>query len=277
MKQVCSLLKISVFSCYVILSLDAFAGDPYRLVAGAREAGMSYACVMKNDFWSFFHNPAGLAFNNSYSFGLNYESRFSIKELGTRSAALVIPAGKASLGAIYSHFGYSDFKRQLAGIACGLGVTEKIAAGIQIDYFSEKISGEYNNIQILTCEAGILISASDKVKIGIHLFNPVPDSFRKIHVPARLSAGTGVSLSSSLFAGIEAEMTTDNNLVVRTGFEYEAVKKFWIRGGFSSANSSFSFGLGWLTKPFLIDVAFSTHEKLGITPSISIIYIISKN
>jgi hypothetical protein len=276
LKQLFSLLKISVVISFVILSVDVFAGDPYRSAAGAREAGMSYVCIMKGDFWSFFHNPAGLALNKSFSFGLNYENRFNIKELGTRSAALAIPAGKTSIGAIYSHFGYSDFKRQMAGLACGLRVTDRIAAGVQIDYFSEKISGGYNNIQLLTCGAGVLISATDNVTFGIHIFNPVPNSVRKFPMPSVLRIGAGLSLSKDLFAGIETEMTTGNRLVVRTGFEYEAVKNFWVRGGFGTANSSFSFGIGVLAKPALIDLAFSTHETLGITSSISIIIKINK-
>jgi hypothetical protein len=272
-----SLLKISVFISIIIPSVNVFAGDPYRSAAGAREAGMAFACVMKSDFWSFFHNPAGLAFNNSLSFGFNYESRFNIKELGTRSAAITVPTGKASLGAIYSHFGYSDFKRQLAGLGCGLRVTEKVAVGVLIDYFSEKIAGEYKNLQLLTCEAGVLISPLENVKIGIQLFNPVPNSLRKIKVPTTLRAGAGIGLSSDLFAGVETEMTSGDKLVVRTGFEYEAVKKLWVRGGFSTENSSFSFGVGWQAKPAIIDVAFSTHERLGITSSISVIFNIKKN
>ena len=266
-----SLLKISAFICFVILSVTASAGDPFRSSAGAREAGIAYTCVMKNDFWSFFHNPAGLAINRSFSFGFNYESRFSIKELGTRSAAIVIPAGKTSLGAIYSHFGYSDFKRQLAGLACGLSVTDKISAGVQVDYLSEKITGEYNNIQILTGALGVLISVTENVRLGINLFNPVPNSIRKIKMPSVLRVGAGVNLAKNLFAGAETEMTTGNKLLVRTGFEYEAIKRLWVRGGFCTANSSFSFGVGWMSKPALIDIAFTTHEKLGITSSVSLI------
>lgn len=272
MKQLFSLKKISVSVCCVILSVNAFAGDLYRSAAGARQAGMAYACVMKSDLWSSFHNQAGLAFINSFSFGFNCESRFSLKELGTRSAALTIPAGSASVGVVYSHFGYSDFKRQKAGIACGLPLSEKIAAGIQVDYFSERAAGEYNNNQLLTCEAGVLFSASENVSVGIHLFNPVPNSIRKTDIPSVLRAGAGIDLSKELFAGIEAEMITGDKLVVMTGFEYEAVKRLWFRGGFSTANSSFSFGLGYQTQPALIDIAFSTHERLGITSSISIIF-----
>ena len=139
---------------------------------------------MKNGFWSSFHNQALLAHNNSFSFGFNYENRFSIKELGTRSAGMTIPAGKASLGVVYSHFGYTDFKREMTGLACGMKLSDKISAGVQVDYFSERTSGEYSNNQFVTCETGLLITPSENIRIGIHLFNPVPNSIRKTFMPA---------------------------------------------------------------------------------------------
>lgn len=272
LKQLFSLQKISVSVCFVILSINAFAGDPYRSAAGARQAAMAYICVMNSDLWSSFHNQAGLALNKSLSLGFNYENRFNIKELGTRSLGVTIPAGKASVGTVYSYFGYSDFKRQMVGIACGLPLSGKISAGVQIDYFSERTSDEYNNNQLLTYEAGILVKASANVKVGIHLFNPVPNLIRKVKMPSGLRVGAGVNLAKDLFAGIETGMTTGQKLDVRTGFEYEAAKRFWLRGGFSSANSSFSFGFGYKSTPAMIDISFSTHEKLGITSSISIIF-----
>jgi hypothetical protein len=277
LKQLFSLQKIPVLVSFSILSVCGFAGDPYRSAAGARQAGMEYVCVMKSDLWVSFHNQAGLALNKSLTFGFNYENRFSIKELGTRSVGITIPAGKASAGGIYSQFGYSDFKRQMVGIACGLPLSGKISAGVQIDYFSETTSGKYDNNQLLTFEAGILVTASKNIKIGIHIFNPVPNTIRKAAMPSGLRVGTGVNLAKDLFAGIETEMNTGQNPEVRTGFEYEAAKRLWLRGGFGTSNSSFSFGLGYSGKPALIDISFSTHEKLGITSSISIIFIINKD
>ena len=87
-------------------------------------------------------------------------------------------------------------------------------------------------------------------------------------------AGAGLDLSKTLFAGAEVEMSTDENLIIRTGFEYEAAKKFRIRGGFSTKNSSFSFGFGYLMKSLKIDLGFSTHDRLGVTSSVSLIYAI---
>jgi len=267
-----SLQQISVSVLFVFLSLSVYCGDPFRPSAGAREAGMGYICVMNNTFWSSFHNQAALAPNSSFSFGINYENRFNIRELGTRTAGMIIPAGRASLGAVYSHFGYSDYKREMAGLACGVRLSEKIMAGVQADYYSEKTYGEYSNSEVITCEAGLIVLPSENIRVGIHLFNPVPGSIRKTYMPARLRIGTGMELSKLLFAGVEAEMSSGDNLIIKTGFEYEAAGKFWLRGGFSTENTSFSFGVGCLLKILQLDISFVTHEKLGVTTSASLIF-----
>jgi hypothetical protein len=267
-----SLQKIIVSLFLVFLSALGYCGDPFSLKTGAREAGMAGVCLMNNDLWSSFNNQAGLAFNKSFTFGFNYENRFAIKELGVRSAGLVIPAGKVSLGVVYSNFGYSDFRRELIGLSSGMPLSDNIAAGVQIEYFSEKTIGEYHNNQILTCEAGIIMTVSENAKAGIHLFNPVPNSLRKSDMPSELRTDLGMNLSKELFAAVEARMSTGQKLIIKTGFEYEAAKKFMIRGGFSTENNSFCFGTGYDAGPARIDLGFATHEKLGITSSISMIF-----
>lgn len=233
---------------------------------------MGSVSILKPGFWSSFHNQALLANNTSFLAGIDYKNRFCIPELGSRTTGIIIPAGGTSLGIVYSHFGYPDFTRQSAGFACGLTLSEKISAGVQIDYFSEKTSGEYDNYQIVTCEAGLALKVSDNTTLGIHLFNPVPNSFRKSFLPATLTIGAGIDLSKVLFAGAEAEMTNGEKLIFRSGFEYEAAKNLWLRGGFCTEDSSFSFGLGYFFKAVQLDLAFATHEKLGITSGASLIF-----
>ena len=267
-----SLHKIPVSLILIFTSLTSSGTDPYRPPAGAGEAGTGYVCIMKKSFWSSFHNQALLVQNGSLSFGVNYDNRFGISQLGTRTIGAVIPSGKASLGVLYSYFGYADFRRNTAGLACGLKLSERISAGAQIDYFAEMAPGEYEDVHLMTGEAGIVFSASENTMIGIHLFNPVPNSLRKSSMPSRIRVGAGTNLNNLLFAGAEAEMSTGGKLILRTGFEYEAVKEFWLRSGFSTENNSFSFGIGYLAKFVKLDLAFSTHEKLGITSSASLIF-----
>jgi hypothetical protein len=245
---------------------------PYGIQAGAGEAGMGYACIVKEGFWSSFRNQALLPFNKSSRAGVNYENRFGIAALGTSTAGITLTAGKASIGAAYSHFGYTDFKRDIAGLACGVKLSEIIAAGVQIDYFSERTSGEYYNNQYITFETGFIALPTDNIKIGFHLFNPIPNSLRKNNQPVALTVGAGIDLSKILFAGAEVEMSTGSNLNLRTGFEYEAVKNLRLRAGFSTRNNSFCFGTGYETGIVTIDLGFTTHEQLGVTSSASLIF-----
>ena len=242
------------------------------LPPGAGAAGMGSVCILQNGFWSSFHNQALLAGSGSFSAGINYENRFSISELGTRSAGLIIPAGGTSLGMVYSHFGYDHFRRQVCGLACGLALSGNISGGVQIDYFSERTSGEYDNRNTLTFEAGLLVSVKDNIRIGVHVFNPVPNSIRKSFLPSTLTAGAGIELSKVLFTGAEVEISSGERLILKTGFEYEAFQRIWLRGGFITENTSFSFGLGYQLKSLKLDISFSTHEKLGITSSASLIF-----
>ncbi|MBG0858299.1 MAG: hypothetical protein IQL11_02265 [Bacteroidales bacterium] len=272
MKQLISLLKKPVSVIVLFLPVSVSAGNIYHLPAGAAEAGMGSVCVMQTGFWSSFQNQASLAFNNYLSAGINYENRFSLKELGTRIAGIIIPAGNASLGMIYSHFGYSCYRREMAGLGCGLLLSENLAAGIQIDYFTEKTPGEYGNHQAVICEAGLLVTPRENIRIGVHIFNPVPNSLRKVFMPVTIRTGVGIELDKGLFAGAEAEMSSGRRLVFKTGFDYEAVKNFRIRGGFCTENNAFSFGLGYTVKFLNLDLSFTTHEKLGITSCASMIF-----
>jgi len=267
-----SLHKITVSVLFVFLFTALSAGDPYRIPAGAGESGMSSVCIMKNGFWPSFHNQALLGFNSSFSAGINYENRFNIGELGTRTAGVIIPAGNGSVGIVYSNFGYNHFRRETAGLSCGLAFSRIIAAGVQIDYFSEKTSSEYDRRHSITCEAGLLILPNENLSLGIHLFNPIPNSLRKSFLPTTLRAGAGIKLNKVLFAGAEAEMSTGKALIIRTGLEYEVFNRLWLRGGFSTDNTSFSFGLGYLLNSLQLDLGFATHEKLGITSSASFIF-----
>jgi hypothetical protein len=272
LKQLSSLLKISVSFLLIFSFLPASGGDPYLHPPGAAEAGMGNVCITHNGFWSSFQNQAILTDIKSLSLGFNYENRFGIPELGTRSAGIIIPTGKTVLSSVYSHFGYSDFKRDMTALGCGMMLSKKLAAGIQIDYISEKSAGEYNHYQTLTCEAGLLLNIGENTRLGIHFFNPVPNSLRKSFLPSSIRTGIGTYLNKYLFTGLEAEMNSESKLIIRTGLEFEAAKKLLLRGGFCTEYNSFSFGLGYREKFFGLDIGFVTHDKLGITSSAALIF-----
>jgi len=267
-----SLHRIIVSLFIILLSSAAAGSNPYYLAAGADGAGMGSVCIMRPGFWSSFRNQALLTSFSSLSAGISYESRFNIGELSTRTAAVIIPAGRSSLGIIYSHFGFPHFRRTTCAMACGLKLSDIISAGIQIDYFLEKTSGEYSNTHSLTFEGGLVIIPAENITVGIQIFNPVPSSLRKTFLPSAIRTGAGIKLNKNLFAGFEAELSSETRLLLRTGFEYEVAAKFMLRGGFCSENSSFTFGSGYHFRSVDLDMGFATHERLGITTSVSMMY-----
>jgi len=267
-----SLHRIIVSLFIVVLSSSAAGINPYFLPAGADGAGMGSVCIMKPGFWPSFRNQALLASFRSFSAAVNYESRFNIGELSTRTAATIIPAGRSSLGIIYSNFGFPHFKRETMAVASGLRLSDNLSAGIQIDYFLEKSSGEYSNIHMLTFEGGLIFLPVENITIGIHIFNPVPNALRKNFLPSAIRTGAGINLNKNLFAGVEAELSSETKLLLRAGFEYEVAANFMLRGGFCSENSSFTFGSGYRFRSVDLDLGFATHEVLGITTSVSMIF-----
>jgi len=272
LERLSSLQKIAVSLYLLFPFLSASGGEPYHSPSGASEAGMGYVCVMRKIPWSFYQNQASLGFNKSLFAGISYADRFSLKELGTRTAFMVVPAGKASLGVVYSHFGYSDFKLETGGLACGIRLSDIMAAGVQVDIFSEKASVDYYKYRVITCETGLIINPGDNTSIGIHVINPVPNSLRKEAMPLTISAGVGTYLNSSLFAGLEAEMCTGSSLLLKTGFEYEVMKDLRLRGGYMTKNNAFTFGLGYGEKRILADLGFVLHDRLGVSTYITLIF-----
>lgn len=267
-----SLQKIPVTLCFILLSVSSNAGDPHLMPAGAAQAGMAYVSVMRNDFWSAFHNQAALARKRRFSAGISYENRFGLAELGTTTAALQLPAGKTGLGIICSRFGYHDYNRNFFAAACGLPVAENLTAGVQVDYFEEHSRGDYTPFRTITFEAGIQGTIGENTRFGVHLFNPLPSSLRKYKMVSIINAGAGTNLTDRFFAGVEGELRSDGRGDIRTGFEYSAKKDIVIRGGFHTRNSSFCFGIGYRLKGLRTDISFSTHNKLGISTSVTFTY-----
>ena len=67
-------------------------------------------------------------------------------------------------------------------------------------------------------------------------------------------------------------MSTEGGLDIRVGFEYNPARNMSLRGGFSSTGNCFCFGVGYELKPIQIDLGFSTHDRLGISTAVSLIF-----
>ena len=109
------ILHKALFVIVLLFSVNQlFAeGEPI----GARAASMGNASVSSTDIWSIFNNPAGMAKQSVFSAGVNYENRYLMKELGLKSAALLVPSRFGVLGLSFNQFGYSLYNENKIGLA----------------------------------------------------------------------------------------------------------------------------------------------------------------
>ncbi len=269
-----SLLKISLITSLLLFSVAVHSQNPYRLSAGAREVGLAYTTSSSTGFWASFHNQASLAHMHKLSLGINQDNRFGISELSNKTFGFIMPTGHGSLGAVYSYYGYSEYNRHTAGLAYGMKIGRMLSVGVQADLFSTRGSGDYQNTNELTFEIGALFKPISGLSIGLHTFNPLPNSLRNNDMPTVVTLGASYLFSDAFFTAIELESSNGGHNNIRVGLEYQAYENFYVRGGIMTDPAGLSFGFGYSGRVFQGNIGFITHENLGLTPSLSIVIFI---
>ncbi|MCD4769904.1 MAG: hypothetical protein K8R35_07045 [Bacteroidales bacterium] len=268
------LQKVIITLTFLVVSVAVSSQNVYRLSAGARQVGLSYATVTTSGFWSSFHNQASLGEIDRFSIGINQDNRFGISELSNKTFAFILPKGNGALGAVYSYYGYSEYNRHTAGLSYGMKLGQKLSVGIQADLFSTRGAGDYQNTNELTFETGLLFKPAENLRIGLHVFNPLPNTLRDHDLPTVVKLGTGYYFSSQFMACVELEAGNSVQTVLRVGSEYEILNNFFVRGGFMSNPIGYSFGFGYSGSFLRGDLGFITHENLGLSPSLSIVILL---
>ena len=258
----------------VCASQVCFSGnDNYPL--GARSVGMATSSVALSDVWSAVNNQAALAYIEQPAVALYYENRLNVRELALQSGAFVVPVGGTVIGANYRYFGYSKYNEFKFGLAIGKRLGERFAAGVQMNYFQTYFAGDYNSINALCGEIGVMYEPVEKLKIGAHLFN-VTQTRQKLTLNGRLPTimrlGLGYAANEKATITVETEKDLRMNAVIKAGLEYNPIGDLFLRCGMSNGNlHQYTFGVGYGWKYFTVDIAFSHHKFLGFSPHIALI------
>lgn len=255
-----------------VLQINLLAQNQNRPL-GANSAGFGNAGVSYSDVWSVFHNQAGLAELESLNVGLYFHNKYGIKELSHSAFAVALPTKSGTFGLSYSFFGYSNYNESKIGLAFGKKLFENLSAGIQLDYFSTSIAGNYGRGGAVTAETGLIYSPVENLKIGAHAFNPVRSSYGTYDdeaLASGLKIGASYLFSDKLLYLLEFESDFENTSNFKTGFEYSLSEDLFLRLGVNTNPSAYSFGAGYKLSAFIFDIAFSHHNVLGYSTMISL-------
>jgi hypothetical protein len=244
--------------------------------AGARALALSDAFISFSDTWSTFHNQAGLASLSSVSGAVFYSSKFGLKELSQMAGSVVLPTKTGVFGFGYSQFGTGQFKETKLGITFAKKLAAGISAGMQIDYLSSLFPENNRAKGFVTFEGGILYEASEKMTLGVHVFNPlylgIETLTGKVKMPISFRTGANYRFSEFLLMCFELEKDSGNGLIFKIGTEFLPVRNLAIRFGFSGKPFAYTAGIGYQFGKISTDIGFSYFGNLGFAPSVSIQY-----
>ena len=272
-------MKLLLCYCFLLFSvIPVFAQNGTPVSGGARGLAMGDAAVTFQDVSSLFSNQAGMVYSNQMSFIAFAERKFGLADINNVAAGFLYPVKQAAFGLTLQYYGFEGYNEQKIGLSYARQLMEKLSIGAQFDYLNFKIP-EYGNTSIFTFEIGFQSNLTPSLILGLHLFSPVRVSIlEEENLPTIISFGAGYKVSEKVLFTLEAEKDIDYDFSAKFGIEYWIHPSFALRIGGRTNPTLGSFGVSYqLKNQFMIDVASSFHQVLGLSPGVSIRYNLKKN
>lgn len=226
------------------------------------------------DVFSVACNQAALSQVTIPVAGLYMEKRFMLKELNVFQAVMAAPfaAGGAAITIRYS--GFAGYNESELGMAYGRKLGEAVDLGIQFNYTRLQITG-YGSASGMNVEMGTILHFTEQLHGGFHIRQPAGKKFSKNNYDQPLAvytAGLGYEASDKLFLGMEVGKAENQPVDVYTAVHYAFIKQFFVRAGIATSTGSFFTGFGLLWKQCRADLAATYHPRLGLTPSLLLVF-----
>jgi hypothetical protein len=197
--------------------------------------------------------------------------------MGLQAGAFAYPTASGTFALSLSHFGYELYNESKVGLAYAKSFGPHFSTGIQIGYLNTHFGDIYGNAGVPVAEIGFFAEPYKNLFIGAHIFNITRSKIAEYNderLPTILRAGLGLRLSERIFLAAEAQKDMYNAMLFRAGIEYLFMEQLYIRTGVNTSPEAnlISFGLGYKTKRLRADIAFTTHQILGISPHFGFVY-----
>src|SRR5690606_32418597 len=102
-----------------------------QFISGAKFSALANASVALQDIWSANVNAAGLSQIKTIKVGIAYENRFSVSELGSKTAIITIPFKNYTIGASIQSYGIQEFQNLKAGISLTKSFGPKLSTALR--------------------------------------------------------------------------------------------------------------------------------------------------
>ncbi|MBC8006045.1 MAG: hypothetical protein H7X84_11265 [Verrucomicrobia bacterium] len=269
---------LPALTCFIIFIFIVHFSEAQEVFTPAsRSQSLAGISVCLSDAWSAFGNQAGLAQINRPILGGTFQNRFLLKELSTGSALFILPVQSSVFAITFYQFGKTIFRQEKLGITFAQSLSPKLHAGLQFNYYSFFMPEENQSKGTYGVELGFQYQLTKNVLMGIHALNPIKTSIKtfsgEYDYPTRYNLGALIQLSGSFGFMTEVEkQLLIPEIIIKTGLEYEIMKKLVLRTGLSGKPYQLAAGMGFEVKKLRIDLAVAYNQHLGNSPSASFQY-----
>lgn len=231
--------------------------------------GLGAYSTQHDDVFCYLNNQAALAQIKNTGAGVYGEQRFLLTANSLYTAAVAIPTKNGNFGFNIKYSGFKNFNENQIGLAYARSLGKKLDIGIQFNYYSYKVPS-YNSAATVNFEMGAIVHLTDKLNMGLHIYNPVGGKFSKTDekLTAAYTVGLGYDVSDNFFVSTEIVKEEDFAVNVNAGIQYRFMKQFFLRAGIASATSTGYGGAGVSWNNFRLDITGSYHPQLGLSPGL---------
>jgi len=227
--------------------------------------------------WSAFNNPAMLGYVDHYELGVQYENRYFISDLSTKSLQFALPTRPVNVGISFSHFGYSLYHEMLIGIGFSKNFADKFSLGVQFNYFTAYYSTSNDYHAALLPQVGLAVQVSSNLEMGFNTFNPFQTNIQSELITKRLPSmfclGVAYHFSTDFVWRTQAAKELSSNYTLSSGFEYKLTEELELKlGGYVSGYLVPCIGFGFARKAIIFDLNCELHPLLGINTLGSVKY-----
>ncbi len=259
----------------IFLIIVPFAINTYpQYNPGAKQAALAYSdAAQANDVFSLFNNPAGLAQMNWREIGIYYSpAPFGFSELANGFIAYNEPFSFGSIAAGAMTYGFELYRENRVTAGFSYNYENRFFAGVSLNYHSVSIKN-YGNDGCFYIDLGGLLYLTDHLRWGfsVHNVNHATYGGYEDQVPFIFNSGASYDITDefTLNAAVEKDIRYNASLMI--GIDYDIIKYFSIRTGFSNEPSRYTAGIGIHYRFINLDYAVFTHTDLGITHQAGII------
>ncbi|MFM2267173.1 MAG: hypothetical protein RL757_614, partial [Bacteroidota bacterium] len=260
-------ILMGIFSFFLIKNLSAQVGN--NVTQGANALACGGVTSVSSGSLGFWGNPASLAQLEYWGGAVAVENRFALTPLTIVAMGGALPTRSGVFGFSIQNFGTAEYREQKMGIQFGKKLGSKFYLGAGFDIFRLQIQN-YGSRNWLSLQLGAQFEATEQLKMGIHLRNPVASRVSEretvapsLHVGAAFSANKNVKLI--------AEIAQQNTNIprFRLGCVYRVAPIFAVQLGISTRSvaqsSAISFGFSWKLFPKIcLSASASLQHQLGL-------------